>query len=224
MQPQWQPDNSQNWTPKQKTAAMMVEARKRGWKDWEVKQRFQEMGINVDEMAYPGSTSSPQYPQYSPFQYNKKSQLQKLQGSNKSDQSSEYVGQMNQSALQDKNLYHMGIGIFGYRDDPGKKEETSWWDDIGEQLGSGGFLGGVKGWLDLGVKGMEAYTGYQQVGIARDQNEMARQNLAFQQNAWGKDYTARRIAYNQNARGRMDWKRANDPLGERYSVEELVPA
>ena len=75
-----------------------------------------------------------------------------------------------------------------------------------------------------GVKGMEAYTGYQQVGIARDQNEMARQNLGFQQAAWGKDYEARRIAYNQNARGRIDWKRANDPLGERYSVEELVPA
>ena len=214
-QPQWQPDY------KQKTAGMMMEARKRGWKDWEIKQRFQEMGMNLDEMAYPGSTSSSQYPQYKPD--NKKSQLQKLQGSNKSDQSSDYVGQMNQSALQDKNLYDMGSGVFGYKDDPGNKE-TSWWADIGEQLGSGGFLGGVKGWLDLGVKGMEAYTGYQQVGIARDQNEMARQNLAFQQNAWGKDYTARRIAYNQNARGRMDWKRANDPLGERYSVEELVPA
>jgi hypothetical protein len=101
---------------------------------------------------------------------------------------------------------------------------TGWWDDIGDMLGGDGFLGGVKGWLDLGVKGMEAYTGYQQVGIAKEQNQMARQNLAFQQNSWGKDYTARRIAYNQNAMGRQDWKDANDPNRERYSMETLVPA
>jgi len=222
---QWQSD--QNLTTKQKTAAMMVEARRRGWKDWEIKQRFQEMGM-------PGSSSSSQYPQ---FNYNKRgfyelptakeedekakrNQLQIAQEADKENRS--FSSQGLQAARGNKNLYDMGSGIFGYGDDPGKKEEKSWWSNIGEQLGDKGFLGGVKGWIGLGTDVMDAYTGFQQVGLAREENEMARQNLAFQQNAWGKDYTARRIAYNQNAMDRQFWKNAQTPGG--YAAEELVPA
>ena len=51
---------------------------------------------------------------------------------------------------------------------------------------------------------------------------MARQNLGFQQAAWGKDYEARRIAYNQNARDVQKWKDAQTPGG--YAMSELVPA
>ena len=32
-------------------------------------------------------------------------------------------------------------------------DDTNWWDKVGSMLGSDGALGGIKGWLDLGVKG-----------------------------------------------------------------------
>ena len=114
----------------------------------------------------------------------------------------------------------MGSGIFGYRDDPGKKEETSWWDDIGDMLGSDGALGGIKGWLDLGAKGLQAWTGYQQVGLAKEQNQLGRDAFSFQKAAWNKDYDARKIAYNTNARDVNAWKAAQTPGG--YTMSELV--
>lgn len=98
--------------------------------------------------------------------------------------------------------------------------ETNWWDKIGSQLGADGALGGVKGWLDLGVKGMEAYTGYQQVGLAREQNQLGRDAFSFQKAAWNKDYDARKIAYNTNARDVNAWKAAQTPGG--YTMSELV--
>ena len=123
-----------------------------------------------------------------------------------------------QKAWADKGYLDRGGGVFEL--DPNKKKETSWWDTIGDAMGSDGFLGGVKGWLDLGVKGMEAYTGLQQVGLAREQNELGRDAFSFQKAAWNKDYDARKIAYNTNARDVNAWKAAQTPGG--YTMSELV--
>ena len=97
---------------------------------------------------------------------------------------------------------------------------TDFWGDLGKSLGSEGPLGGLKGWLDLGVKGMEAYTGFQQLGLARDQNRLAREAFDFKKDAWTKDYDARKIAYNTNAQMRNDWKRAQTPGG--YTMDTLI--
>ena len=125
-----------------------------------------------------------------------------------------------QDAYSNKNLIDRGSGIFEYANDPGKTTDTSWWDDIGNMLGGDGFLGGVKGWLDLGVKGMEAYTGLQQVDLAREHNQLGRDAFSFQKAAWNKDYDARKIAYNTNARDVNAWKAAQTPGG--YVMSELV--
>ena len=113
----------------------------------------------------------------------------------------------------------------GYTYDKGsmftKKEDgTNWWDTIGNQLGGEGFLGGLKGWIGLGTKALDAYTGYQQVGLAREQNELGRDAFSFQKAAWNKDYDARKIAYNTNARDVNAWKAAQTPGG--YVMSELV--
>ena len=101
-----------------------------------------------------------------------------------------------------------------------KEDETNWWDTVGNQLGSEGFLGGLKGWIGLGTKALDAYTGYQQVGLAREQNQLGRDAFSFQKAAWNKDYDARKIAYNTNARDVNAWKAAQTPGG--YVMSELV--
>ena len=106
-----------------------------------------------------------------------------------------------------------------WRKDP-DDDTPSWYETIGNQLGSEGFLGGLKGWIGLGTKALDAYTGYQQVGLAREQNELGRDAFSFQKAAWNKDYDARKIAYNTNARDVNAWKAAQTPGG--YVMSELV--
>ncbi len=133
----------------------------------------------------------------------------------------DYAGGITQDSLDawaKKGYKHDGGGVFSI--DPNKKKETSWWDTIGNTLGADGPLGGVKGWLDLGTEAMKAYTGYQQVGLAREQNQLGRDAFSFQKAAWNKDYDARKIAYNTNARDVNAWKAAQTPGG--YTMSELV--
>ena len=141
----------------------------------------------------------------------------------KNDQDAQTSFAGNMLGLDKESIAH--IGDQGYGWDEGnmftkKKDETNWWDKIGKQLGGDGFLGGVKGWLDLGVRGIEAYTGLEQVGLAREQNELGRDAFSFQKAAWNKDYDARKIAYNTNARDVNAWKAAQTPGG--YVMSELV--
>lgn len=104
--------------------------------------------------------------------------------------------------------------------EPKNEDDTDFWGGLGKSLGSEGPLGGLKGWLDLGVKGMNAYTGFQELKLARDQNRLAREAFDFQKGAWNKDYNARKIAYNTNAQMRNDWKRAQTPGG--YTMDQLI--
>jgi hypothetical protein len=134
--------------------------------------------------------------------------------------------QLDEWGLKPEDYAHMAKSGHTKRDgntwslDPNKKKETSWWDTIGDAMGGEGFLGGVKGWLDLGVRGIEAYTGLEQVDLAREQNVLGRDAFSFQKAAWNKDYDARKIAYNTNARDVNAWKAAQTPGG--YVMSELV--
>ena len=203
---QWQPNYKQ-------TAAMMMDARNRGWSDSKIKSQFMNMGVDLQQMA--GYRKSIPIPSHEELMKGR-SKLKALQG-----QKDYSIPDKMTQGVQDGFKYDAGYNQpnFYEKYDPGKKK-TNWWDDIGNMLGADGALGGIKGWLDLGVKGMEAYTGYQQVGLAREQSEMARQNLGFQQAAWNKDYNARKIAYNTNARDVNAWKAAQTPGG--YTMSELV--
>ena len=113
---QFQPDYQQ-------TAAMMMDARNRGMTDNEIKRRFGNMGMNLNQMAG----------------------YQVLQDQSNSNTSfMDRTNQGLQDAYSNKNLIDRGSGIFEYADDPAKTEdETSWWSKIGKELG------GIKGWIDL---------------------------------------------------------------------------
>jgi len=141
----------------------------------------------------------------------------------KSQQTNDSIpDQMNSSTLNFNNhpMGNSGGMNYGPAGESGPGGGTNWWDKIGKQLGADGALGGIKGWLDLGVEGMKAWTGYQQVGLAREENQLGRDAFGFQKAAWNKDYDARKIAYNTNARDVNAWKAAQTPGG--YTMSELV--
>jgi len=198
-QPTWQPNQKQ-------TAAMMVDARNRGWTNQDIEDRFKSMGMDLREMA------GYSLPQGSSQQYNVLQQ-QNQQGTSIADK-------MRADWSSNPDLLNMGSGIYTSKSKDDDDDDQSWWSNIGNTLGSAGPLGGVKGWLDLGVKGMEAYTGFKKLGLAKDQNRLAREAFNFKKDAWNKDYDARKIAYNTNAQMRNDWKRAQTPGG--YTMDTLI--
>lgn len=205
---QWQPDYQQ-------TAAMMTDARNKGWSNSKIKSRFGSMGMDLQQMA--GYRKSIPVPSHDEFMKGR-NRLNTLDSYNNSNNS--IPDQMNQNNL-DGLKFDTGYNQpnFYEKYDPGKKE-TNWWDTIGNQLGADGALGGIKGWLDLGVKGLNAWSGYKQVGLAEEQNQLGREAFGFQKAAWNKDYDARKIAYNTNARDVNAWKAAQTPGG--YTMSELV--
>ena len=211
--PQWQPNKKQ-------TAAMMVEARNRGWSNSDVGDRFKAMGLNLDQMAgysLPQQNMSNVIPQG-----RSQEQLNNILKNQQKDQGRSTTDSMLGGA--GLNPFEKIWGPSGYNSmratDPTK--DKSWWDKIGNMLGKEGPLGGAKGWLDLGVQGLNAWSGYQQVGNARDQNKLARESMLFQQNAYNQDYGARKIAYNENANMRNDWKAAQKGGPGNYTMDTLI--
>lgn len=128
-----------------------------------------------------------------------------------------YAGQMNQGTV---SLTPQQFAGYTNSLIETQEDDTDFWGGLGKSLGSEGPLGGLKGWLDLGVQGMNAYTGFQKLKLAKDENRLAREAFDFQKNAWNKDYNARKIAYNTNAQMRNDWKRAQTPGG--YTMDALI--
>ena len=61
------------------------------------------------------------------------------------------------------------------------------------------------------------------LGLAEDENKIAKANLAFQQDAFWKNYGNQVTAYNQIAYDRQAWKDINDPKRERYAQETIIP-
>ena len=207
---QWQPDYQQ-------TAAMMTDARNKGWSNSKIKSRFGSMGMDLQQMA--GYRKSIPVPSHDEFMKGR-NRLNTLDKYNNSNQSN--ADKMNSSTLN-FNKYPMGNSggmNYGPANEPNPSGGTNWWDDVGSMLGADGALGGIKGWLDLGVKGLNAWSGYKQVGLAEEQNQLGREAFGFQKAAWNKDYDARKIAYNTNARDVNAWKAAQTPGG--YTMSELV--
>ena len=208
---QWQPDYQQ-------TAAMMTDARNKGWSNSKIKSRFGSMGMDLQQMA--GYRKSIPIPSHEELMKGR-SKLKALDSYNKSGQS--IPDKQLKSSLNFNTDPMAGVHYNAPSYGPGNEPDpggTSWWDKVGSMLGSDGALGGIKGWLDLGVKGLNAWSGYKQVGLAEEQNQLGREAFGFQKAAWNKDYNARKIAYNTNARDVNAWKAAQTPGG--YTMSELV--
>jgi hypothetical protein len=109
------------------------------------------------------------------------------------------------------------------KDAEGRTDNTSWWSDIGSTLGKGGPLGGLKGWLDIGTDIANIGIGYGQLGNAREENKIAKSNLAFQKDAFNKNYKNASLAYNANADMRNDWRRAQQGGPGNYTMDTLIP-
>ena len=87
------------------------------------------------------------------------------------------------------------------KDDPDK---PSWASKMMGQVGDMG----IKDWGNLAVRGMEAYTGWKELGQAEDQHKLALDTFEFQKAAWNKDREGRVLAYNTNAQNVNAWKAA----------------
>ena len=119
------------------------------------------------------------------------------------------------------NLLDLGSGIYTQKSK--NDDDKSWWDTIGSTLGKEGPLGGLKGWLDIGTDVAKVGLGYKMLGQSEEENRIARDNLAFQKDAFWKNYANQVTAYNQIAYDRQAWKDANDPNRERYAQETIIP-
>ena len=140
---------------------------------------------------------------------------------NQRTQQESVADKMRMDWCNNPNLLDLGGGIYTQKsknDDGG-----SWWDTIGKTLGKEGPLGGLKGWLDIGTDVAKVGLGYKMLGQSEEENKIARDNLAFQQDAFWKNYGNQVTAYNQIAYDRQAWKDANDPNRERYAQETIIP-
>jgi len=74
------------------------------------------------------------------------------------------------------------------------------WDDAKEL--------GLKGWGEIGIGAMNAYTGWQEAEMAKKQHALARETFDFQKAAYQQDREGRVLAYNTNAQNVNAWKEA----------------
>jgi|21_taG_2_1085346.scaffolds.fasta_scaffold00301_5 hypothetical protein len=208
----WQPPFMPDYD--QQTAALMMEARNRGWSDSKIKNRFQDMGVDLGKMAgYSLSQKSPQQ------------QLGLLKNTQRKQAS--VADKMREDWSNNSNLLNLGSGIYTQK---GSGNSKSWWDTIGSTLGDmGGSLWdsakdiGLKDGLKLATDVAKIPLGYKMVGLAEDENKLAASNLAFQKDAFWKNYGNQVTAYNQIAYDRQAFKDAQDPKRERYAQETIIP-
>jgi len=130
----------------------------------------------------------------------------------------------------DNNPNLLGLGGGMYTPKSKNDDNKSWWDTIGSTLGDiGGSLWdsakdiGLKDGLKLATDVAKIPLGYKMLGLAEDENKIAKANLAFQQDAFWKNYGNQVTAYNQIAYDRQAFKDAQDPERKRYAQETIIP-
>ena len=80
----------------------------------------------------------------------------------------------------------------------------SWYDGLWEDAKELG----IKGWGEIGIGAMNAYTGWQEAEMAKKQHALARETFDFQKAAYQQDREGRVLAYNTNAQNVNAWKAA----------------
>jgi hypothetical protein len=80
----------------------------------------------------------------------------------------------------------------------------AWYDDLWKEAKGLG----LKGWGEIGVGAMNAYTGWQKTKMAEKQHALAQETFDFQKAAYNKDREGRVLAYNTNAQNVNAWKEA----------------
>jgi hypothetical protein len=84
------------------------------------------------------------------------------------------------------------------------KVEGAWYDDLWKEAKGLG----LKGWGEIGIGAMNAYTGWQEAEMAKKQHALARETFDFQKAAYQQDREGRVLAYNTNAQNVNAWKEA----------------
>ena len=95
----------------------------------------------------------------------------------------------------------------------------NWYDNIGKDVWSGIKGMGAKQWLDLGIRGMEVYGGFQERKAAEKQHALASDVFAFQKQAYNTDLAGRTTAYNTRIEDVNAWKAAQG----RSDMSKLMP-
>jgi len=80
----------------------------------------------------------------------------------------------------------------------------AWYDDLWQDAKDLG----IKGWGEIGIGAMNAYTGWQEAEMAKKQHALAQETFDFQKAAYNKDREGRVLAYNTNAQNVNAWKEA----------------
>jgi len=110
--------------------------------------------------------------------------------------------------MRDENA-GITVGQFGdyfdaVRETQGGGGGEAWYDD----LWKGAKDLGIKGWSEIGIGAMDAYTGWQKTKMAEKQHALAQETFDFQKAAYNKDREGRVLAYNTNAQNVNAWKEA----------------
>ncbi len=95
----------------------------------------------------------------------------------------------------------LGFGITGGDTGGGG---GAWYDDLWQDAKDLG----IKGWGEIGIGAMNAYTGWQETEMAKKQHGLAQETFDFQKAAYNKDREGRVLAYNTNAQNVNAWKEA----------------
>jgi|LWDU01.1.fsa_nt_gi hypothetical protein len=110
--------------------------------------------------------------------------------------------------MRDENA-GITVGQFGdyfdaVRETQGGGGGGAWYDDLWKEAKGLG----IKGWGEIGIGAMNAYTGWQETEMAKKQHGLAQETFDFQKAAYNKDREGRVLAYNTNAQNVNAWKEA----------------
>ena len=96
------------------------------------------------------------------------------------------------------------LGRYNTGTGSGPPKVENWYDD----LWKGAKDLGIKGWGEIGIGAMNAYTGWQETEMAKKQHALAQETFDFQKAAYQQDRQGRVLAYNTNAQNVNAWKEA----------------
>lgn len=181
---------------------------------------FQLPGTLSSASGIPGRTiPSPAY-QPNPYKYTGPTRTESAKLSEEYDQKMREIQAVNamqaekaaksypdwqfDDGLRDRPWKKYKHGIEEWEVDKLKNAEKDWTTKMWDQVKGMG----LKDWGNLGVKGLEAWTGFKELEQAEKQHELAQETFGFQKAAWNKDFAGRKLAYNTDAQNVNAWKEA----------------
>jgi len=191
------------------------------WKQWgnyQTGSGGSYRGYNPDPDLVQGSPSGFQLPgtlpsaQLNPYKYTGPTRTESAKLSDEYDKKMRALTAMqagNQTSYPDMQLgfgdmFKLEVPQSIKEWKPDKPPEQDWTTKMWDQVKGLG----LKDWANLGVKGLEAWTGFKELEQAEKQHELAQETFGFQKAAWNKDFAGRKLAYNTDAQNVNAWKEA----------------